>query len=411
MERSRRQVNDDDRDSRRGRDDDRGSRDRGDDRGRGRDRDDDRGSRRGRDDDRSGRSSGRRFEYQQRSAEDTKRRADKGGKDFDRILKDHIKMWKPADGDNRIRILPPTWDKADHFGFDVYLHYGVGPDQQTYLDLHKMKDQADPITEEYDIARRAEEDEEYVKKLESKKRVLVYIIDRDNEKEGVQAWSMPWTFDRDLVKVSVDRSNGEVLPIDHPEDGYDIEFEKKGKGARTEYLGVSVARRSTPLGKAEWLDFAMDNPLPDQLQYFDYDHIAKAFGGGGSSRSGRDDDRGDTSRSSRDRDDRDDSRDRGGRDRGGRDDDRGGRGNSRDEPELTWDSIHEMTAQELEDVIEQEKLDIDHKDAKDDLDLADWICEDLKLSKPAPKAEGRRRVVEDDSASDRLSKMRQGRRD
>lgn len=404
------------------RDEDRGSRSRGDDRGsRGRDRDEERGGRdreerssrgRDRDEDRGGRSSrGGRYEYQSRSADDVRQRANKGANDFDRILKDGIKMWKPNDGDNRIRILPPTWEGAKHFGLDIYVHYGVGPDRQSYLCLNKMKGEPDPIAEEHERARR-DEDEEYAKELEAKRRVLIYLIDRDHEKEGVQAWAMPWTLDRDIVKVMQDRTTGEVLEIDHPNNGYDITFEKKGSKNRTEYLGVSVARRSSELGKDEWLDFAIDNPLPDQLQYFDYDHIAKVFGGQGAHKGSRDRDR-DEDRGGRDRDrdeaprgrDRDD--DRGSR---GRDEDRGSSRGRSSEPELTWDSIHDMTGNELEDLIDQENLDIDPKEAKDDEDLADWICEELKIDKPAPK----RRATSDDGESttrNRLSELRNRRGD
>lgn len=436
------------RDSGRGRDEeDRGSR---------RGRDDDRGSSRGRggrDDDsgRGGRSSSR-FEYRGRDDSDVKRRSTQGANDFDKILKDGIKMWKCNDGDNRIRILPPTWSGAKHFGLDVYVHYGVGPDRQSYLCLQKMKGEADPIAEEREIARR-DEDEKYAKELEAKHRVLVYIIDRDNEKEGVQAWAMPSGLDRDIVKISIDKSSGEVLPIDHPDEGYDVTFEKNGKGINTKYEGVSIARRSSPLGKSEWMDFAVDNPLPDQLNYFDYDHIAKVFngGGGGGSSSGSsrsssreesrrgsshsDDDgergpRGELGRHSRDDDNDRDSRggasgssrgrrasedeDSHGSSRGGS---RGGReetssrGGSRASEEPTWDSIHEMTGEELEDLIDQERLDIDPREAKDDGDLADWICEEMKIKKEEKTS--RRRVSNDDdgegSGASRLRSMRGGR--
>lgn len=398
-------------------DDSRSSRSRDEDRpSRSRDREEDRedrGSRRsGRDRDDSDRGSsrgGRGFEYRSRSADDTKRRASQGANDFDKILKDHIKMWKPNDGDNRIRILPPTWEGAKHFGHDIYVHYGVGPDRGSYLCLQKMKGEPDPIAEERDIARR-EEDEKYAKELDAKKRVLVYLIDRDHEKEGVQAWAMPWTVDRDIVKVSVDRQSGEVLPIDHPEEGFDIEFEKKGAQARTEYLGMAIARRSTPLGKDEWLDYAIDNPLPDQLQFFDYDHIAKAFNGAGAhkekSRRGEDssDDRGrdDDRRSGRGRDDADE--DRPSRSRG--------RAEAPKDDSPTWESVHEMTVEELEDLIDQEKLDINPTEAKDDEDLADWICETMKITKTERRTTRRASTTDeddDDSSSARLRKMRERR--
>lgn len=324
-------------------------------------------------------------------------------------MKDHIKMWKPNDGDNRIRILPPTWDGADHFGLDIYMHYGVGPDRGSYLCLNKMKNEADPVEEERQQARR-EDDEDYAKKLEAKRRVLVYLIDRDHEKEGVQAWAMPWTFDRDLVKVSVDRQSGEVLPIDHPEEGYDVEFTKQGKQDRTEYLGIAIARRSTPLGKDDWLDFAVDNPLPEQLQYYDYDHIAKAFNGSGAHKERNDRDSRED-RSSREDDRRSHSRD---------DDDRGsrrssGRDSSRDSSEdlatPTWESVHEMTMDELKDLIDQEDLDINPREADGKEDLADWICEKMKLKEEKTSRRSSKRDEDEEDSSDRLRRMRERRGD
>lgn len=407
---------------------DRGGRDREESRG-GRDRgDSDRGSRGGR-----GGGASSSYSYREREPDSVRKRSTQGANDFDKILNDGVKMWKPNDGDNRIRILPPTWDDAKHFGLDIYVHYGVGPDRGTYLCLQKMKGEADPIAEERAIIARDgdEKDKDYLKELEAKHRVLIYLIDRDNEKEGVQAWAMPSGLDKDIVKVSIDKTNGEVLPIDHPEDGYDVTFEKNGAGMKTKYEGASIARRSSPLGKAAWLDYAVENPLPSVLNYYDYDHIAKAFNGAGAHKEKSRDagehsdrDRGaKTHREEQDdgRNDRDGrtsgrsgTRDRG-EDTDGRSSSRGSsrsRETSRDtraDEAPTWDSIHEMTGDELEDLVDQEKLDIDPQDAKSDEDLADWICEEMKISKPAPSRSSRRSVSDDEDSTDRLRSMRRGR--
>jgi hypothetical protein len=437
-------------DRRRDRDDDRGSRDRDRDRDRGsrdRDRDDDRGrsSRdrdeprgRGRDDDdrgrgrdRDDRGSGRAYEYRPRSVEDAEDRGSMGNQDYDKLLKPGVKLYKVRDGDNRVRLLPPTWEGAKHYGLDVWVHYSVGPDRQSYLCPNKHGDGKCPIcAERNDIRGDNDADEKYVKDLEAKRRVLVYLVDREDERNGEQAWFMPQSLDKDIVKVSVDKDSREVLPIDHPEDGYDIIFEKSGSKLTTKYDGVQIARRSTPLGKRAWLENAMDNPLPDQLEVFDSDHIATVFGAKGpqrDSRRDRDDDRGrgrdrgrddDRGRGSRDRDDdrtrsrdRDDDRGRG-RDR---DDDDRGRSRSRDDDEPTWKSVHTMTRTELEDLIELKRLPIKPREAKDDDDLADWVCDELKLKKDDDG--GRRRVVDDeppkrgrdDESDDRLREMRRRR--
>lgn len=374
--------------------------------------DDDRGTSRGRgrDDDRGGRGGRPRYEYQTRDPREAERRANQGANDFDSYLNDKVKMFKVNDGDNMIRILPPTFKNPKHYGLDIYVHYGVGPDRQTYLCLHKMKGEPCPICEERQEIL-ADGDEKAAKLLEPKRRSLIYLIDRDREKDGLMAWAMPWTVDRDIIMVSRDKRSGEVLPIDHPEEGYDIEFEKKGQKDRTEYVGVRVARRSSPLGHDAWLDSAVDLPLDEALVYYDYDHIAKAFGGGGahkdsrrerddatsrdrgSSRSDRDDDsRRRDSSSSRDRDFDDRDRTGSGRDRG-RDD---GRGRRNDTEPLTWASIHEMTTEELDALCEsnEDLRRLDPNDFDSDEELADAICEELGLRKTSA-----RRQVDNESAT------------
>lgn len=406
----------DDRDDRgsRGRDDDRGSR-------RSRDDDDDRGGRvRGRDDDRGGRGRDRGddrggsrrsgYQYSARTREDVQKRAEQGGGDFDRYLKDAVKLFKPSDKENAIRFLPPTWDRATHYGHDIWVHFGVGPDRQTYLCLHKMKGEDCPICEERQQAVR-DGDEKYAKELEPKRRVLVYLVDRNAEKEGVQAWAMPWTLDRDVCAVSTDRKSGEVLPIDHPDEGYDVLFDKRGAKDRTEYSGVSIDRRDSPLGKSEWLDFAVDHPLPDQLIFYDYDHIRKAFGGSGGSgpRRDRDDDHDDRRGARGNERRRDDDDDRRGSDRGrDRDDDKGrdrdaGRGKA---PAYSWKEVHEMTGSELDSLVDELDLDLDPDDFDSDEELADEIC---KVAGIEEETRGRSR--DDDRGGDRgkLGEMRRRR--
>ena len=477
--RSRERGHDEERSSYRSRgDDDRGGRDSRDDRDdrgstrRGDSRDNDRGSDRGSDEsrdrgrgDREGSRSS--FTYAPRSREQIDKRASMRGKEFDRFVKDHIKVWKPKDGLNTIRILPATWPKPEHYGIDLYVHYGVGPDRQSYLDLHKMLDRPDPISEEHAEALR-DGDDKYAKEIEAKRRCGVFLVDRDEEKEGVQFWAMPWTIDADLNKLAVDKRTGETLNIDDPEEGFDVEFEKTGKDRNTKYEAVKIARRSSPLGSRKWIEWAVDNPLPEQLLYFDYDHIAKAFGGGGSHR-GREDEReeqgrdgsgrGDRSggRESEDRDsergrdrdgrdsrsreredsrsrEREDSREHGrnnderdssrsrsnerdsGRDDRSRMDDRGDRSRrDRDSPTNTWETIHDMTMQELESFCESdpELRGVNPDKADGRKDLADWICEELKIKKEEASSTRRRMDEgpggEENEAAARLRRMREER--
>jgi len=200
---------------------------------------------------------------------------------------DEVSLWRPADGQNRIRILPPTWEDARHYGYDIYIHYGVGADNQSYLCLQKMKNKPCPICEERAKAS-SKGDDEAAKAYAPKKRVMVYMIDRKNEDEGVKVWAMPWTLDRDLAERQVDPDTNEVLLIDDPDEGYDVMFSREVKGGNTRfagYVGIDIARRPSPLSDDEdqmrdWLSFIVDNPIPSILRFYDYDHIKRVFFGG-----------------------------------------------------------------------------------------------------------------------------------
>lgn len=394
-------------------------------------RDDDapRSTRGGRDNDRGGST----FQYKPRTREQVEKRATmQGGTDFDRIFKDHIKVFAPKKGENRVRFLPATWPSPEHYGYDIFVHYGVGPDRQSYLDLQRMLDKPDPIDEERNALRREgrtdDQSLQEIRDLNSTRRVACFIVDRDNEAEGVQMWAMAQTLDQDISASSVDSETGEVLDIDDPDKGYDVSFRKDGEKLNTKYKGITIARRSSKLGDKRWLEYAIDNPIPDQLKFYTYDEIAKEFGGGGvhRERSGdtenqREERGGSRSRDREESGSRDDDRSR---DRAGRDDasedrasDRGRRGagdRERAEPEVTFESVHEMTSEELDALVaEDERLaNINPADAKDGAELMGWICEDLKLEKATERERvttRRQAAPERENLSDKLAEMRERR--
>lgn len=330
-----------------------------------------------RDDDR-GRGRGG-FRYQERSAEDFKRRAD-GVNTNDPYLANNLKIYKAPEGDNIVRAMPPTWNKAAHYGFDVHIHYGIGSDNAAYLCLEKMKGNACPICEARQKATR-DGDEEYAQELRPSHRVLMYILDREKERDGVQVWSIGSRMDSDIAMLCSDKRTGQRLNIDDPENGYDLDFVRTGTGMKTRYTGFSIARRSSPLDNDKALDFIQEYPLPDQLVYYSYDHIKKAFGG-----TARDDD----PPRSRDRDDKDertrdkDADDTRTRERTRVEEDRPARGSARSAADLpTWDEVHDLKFRQLEELVEEHRLKkVDPQNSRDDEELADWICEALDIEKP-----------------------------
>ncbi len=225
------------------------------------------------------------FQYQDSDPEVVHKHS-MGGGDFDTPFKTGIKVYKVRDDLNKIRILPRTWTEKEgprHWAFPLYLHYDVGPDHGRYACPDRMKWGECPICEE----RNHEKDPERVKQLRTSTSQLCWIIDRKDPRAGVQLFMMPASkVEVNVCRLSRDSDTGEILKIDHPEEGYDVEFTKKGSKLTTEYGGIAIVRRSTPLSEdddeaAEWLQFVTDNPIPTVLERkYDYDYIKKVFGGG-----------------------------------------------------------------------------------------------------------------------------------
>jgi hypothetical protein len=224
------------------------------------------------------------FKYQERTVEDIQTQMRQRGGDYDNYINDKYKTYKPADGKNLIRILPATWDNAKHYAFVIYVNYGIGVDEQSYLSLSKMRNEPDPIEE----ARREAErdgDKKLSGKLTAKQRRCMWVIDRYHEEEGPLLWAAPWTVDRDIVSLCYDEDTRDIIKIDHPVDGCDLRFYRQGTGINTEYNPAKMkVLAKSPLHEDEereneWLEYILENPVPDCLQYYSYDHISQVFGG------------------------------------------------------------------------------------------------------------------------------------
>lgn len=225
-----------------------------------------------------------RFQYQKRTREDVKERANNRGGNFDSIFKPQCKIYKVREGKNVLRVLPPTWEKPKHYGYDIWVNYGIGADNQSYLSLSKMKNQKDPIAEARLVAQR-EGDDKLARALLPTQRILMWVIDRNAEDEGPQLWPAAFTVDKDLALLSLDEDTKEVSYIDDPDNGRDFRFHAEGQGMMRKYPAAKMKLLAeSPLSQdadlaADWLEFVAANPLPDVLNFYDYEHISAAFDG------------------------------------------------------------------------------------------------------------------------------------
>lgn len=347
-----------------------------------------------------GKSSGG-FVYQPRDTEKIQQRATRRISGGESYFSEHVKFFTPREGDHEIRILPPTWPDAEHFGIDVWLHYGIGPDGGSYLCPQKMNGEPCPMCEERARAQKEGEDD-LANALASRPRVAFYLIDRRDARSGPKVWSSPPRTEKEICAQAHDKKTRSFVNLDDPsEDGYDVSFTVEGTGMHTRYTSIKVDRSPSPLSDDsdladQWLEQINEHPLSDCLVFFDYDHLKNVLEGGV-----RVDPKGDKK----------EERDTKPRGKGKEEDaapPRRGKPSFKDDADpdpddqakaeeefdlenLTWAAVHELDEDDTERLVAQAELDEkDFEDCDDLEEVHDIICQRLGVSeKPKVKASGK----------------------
>jgi hypothetical protein len=141
-----------------------------------------------------------------------------------------------------------------------------------------------PICEASKEAKDAGEADE-AKALSPSERVISWVIDRDgDDPEKPLLYDQSWTQDRDVTSLCVDERKGGTLLIDHPDNGFDVTFRRQGTGLKTKYYGWAIAREESPIHESqrvqdEILEYITENPVPDTLNFFDYNFLKGVLSG------------------------------------------------------------------------------------------------------------------------------------
>ncbi len=202
---------------------------------------------------------------------------------FDSILKPNTKTLKMKVGINTLRLVRGA--DEDYWGYELWCHNRVGTKSSTYLclKLNKgTKSKTCPICQAADEAA-ANGDTEEAKALVAKQRTIAYVIDRDNEKDGLQVWDMSGGQRHDIDSVCSTVKHG-VLDVSHAESGFDLTIRREGTGLNTRYVGLAVDRESTPLSESArqqdaWLAEVAKTPLGSLLRYYDADYLSGIISG------------------------------------------------------------------------------------------------------------------------------------
>lgn len=210
-----------------------------------------------------------RFQYKARSAEQWEKQAQ--GNNFASPFLDQYEVFS-AKEDNWIRILPPTFDGAEHFGMIIYVHFGVGPDNVTLLCERRSGDGRCPICDDQTKAETQGKDE-LAKELKPTKRVLIWLIDRKDDKVTVpKLWAMPQSVNEEICALCKDPRSGAIIMIDNPDIGYDNMFKVTGKRPNIKYIAHMIDRTSTQVEES-YLEYITQHPLDKVINHRSYEQV------------------------------------------------------------------------------------------------------------------------------------------
>lgn len=213
---------------------------------------------------------------------------------FDSPWPSDLKAFRPQVGKNRIRILP--FPDNGHYALPIHVHYGIGPDNASYLCLDKNPDGGGncPICREWDRLRReakalpeGPKKDELLReagKYKAKERRLVLLVNRDAESEGIQFWAMPFSIDKNLCELAEDTDDGAPLFVEDVEEGHDVMFRKDGEGISTKYTGEQIRPSTSPLSdsparQAEWISQLEAITQEDLIRFYPAERIEEVFTG------------------------------------------------------------------------------------------------------------------------------------
>ncbi len=123
------------------------------------------------------------------------------------------------DGDNIVRILPPTSryfkDDIDFFAYKFLVHYNLGPEGSPPITCPRTKDKAArcPICETARRLRRNPATKDLASELNCRTRYLMNIIDVEHPDRGIQVAEVGPTVHDPIFDVAVDRDYGDVLDL------------------------------------------------------------------------------------------------------------------------------------------------------------------------------------------------------
>ena len=202
-----------------------------------------------------------------------------------------VQFWDCKQGSHIIDILPyeagennPKASPGDFtYVLDLWVHYNIGPNDDSYICLSKTYGKPCPVCEYIKKARKSGDyDEEEIDSIKPRRRTVYAIICYDSpeeEEKGIQIWEVAHYFmERHLVELARNpRTGGFIVFADPGLEGKSVQFSKKGRGAgNVEFIGHKFLDRDYEISE----DIVESVPCLDDLIYIPtYEEVYKVFYG------------------------------------------------------------------------------------------------------------------------------------
>jgi hypothetical protein len=175
---------------------------------------------------------------------------------FEPEKKEGVIFWRDSQADHDFYIVPYITGKKHPrlsegkmaIACDVFIHRGIGVNEDSYICLNKTYGRKCPVCEyqaelrEDDSATDAE-----VKALNASRRSIYNIVCLDSTEErnkGVQVWPVShFKFTIPLEELAHKKKGGGNIPYGDVDKGKVISFRRKGKGLSTEYTAFEFKDR------------------------------------------------------------------------------------------------------------------------------------------------------------------------
>lgn len=176
--------------------------------------------------------------------------------DFAKLDELGIKMYKAREKDNFLAIIPPK-DPNVFFGCKVFVHRGIGPNDDSYLCPAKHQNLHCPVCDERKRLQEAGEDEAVIRSFGCyPPRFLYFVVDmssRETMELGPQLYDAASSINEQILSLSKNKRTGEVIDVSDPVEGCTVVFTRKGlTKTTTRYISFELEKRE-PL-REEWLD-------------------------------------------------------------------------------------------------------------------------------------------------------------